>query len=120
MRRFAHQLPVHQRHQHQKYQQVEGEQRRGDVVGKHAEQRRHGKIAHIGAAHLDADDGLRILYAEVRRGGVDDAGVDGRAAQPYQHKPGQRKDLRPGQQQGGNAHAQHRKPQTNHLVVAQL
>ena len=120
MRRFAHQLPVHQHHQHQKYQQVEGEQRRGDVVGKHAEQRRHGKIAHIGAAHLDADDGLRILCAEMRRGGVDDAGVDGSAAQPYQHKPGQRKDLRPGQQQGGNAHAQHRKPQTDHLVVAQF
>lgn len=72
--------PVHQRHQHQKYQQVEGEQRRGDVVGKHAEQRRHGKIAHIGAAHLDADDGLRILCAEMRWGGVDDAGVDGRTA----------------------------------------
>ena len=120
MRRFAHQLPVHQSHQHQKYQQIEGEQRRGDVVGQQTEQRRHGKIAHIGAAHLDADDGLRILCAEMRRGGVDDAGVDGRSAQPYQHKPCQRKDLRPGQQQGGNAHAQHRKPQTNHLVVAQL
>ncbi len=36
------------------------------------------------------------------------------------HKPGQRKDLRPGQQQGSNAHAQHRKSQTDHLVVAQL
>ena len=56
----------------------------------------------------------------MRRGGVDDAGVDGRAAQPYQHKPGQRKDLRPGQQQGSNAHAQHRKPQTDHLVIAQF
>jgi len=40
VRRFAHQLPVHQRHQQQKYQQVEGEQRRGDVIGKQAEQRR--------------------------------------------------------------------------------
>ena len=42
----------------------------------------------------------------MRRGGVDDAGVDGRTAQPHQHKPGKRKDLRTGQQQGGNANAQ--------------
>ena len=56
----------------------------------------------------------------MRRCGVNEAGVDGRAAQPYQHKPGQRKDLSTGQQQGGNAHAQHRKPQTDHLVVVQL
>ena len=94
MRRFAHQLPVHQRHQHQNCQQIEGEQRRGDVIGKQTEQRRHDQIAHVGAAHLDADDGLRILCAEMRRGGVDDAGVDGRTAQPHQHKPGKRKDLR--------------------------
>ena len=120
VRRFAHQLPVHQRHQHQNCQQVEGEQHRGDVIGKQTEERRHDQIAHIGAAHLDADDGLRILCAEMRRGGVDDAGVDGRTAQPYQHKPCQRKGLRTGQQQGSNAHAQHRKPQTDHLVIAQL
>jgi len=111
---------VHQRHQHQKYQQIEGEQRRGDVIGKQTEQRRHDQIAHVGAAHLDADDGLRILCAEMRRGGVDDAGVDGRTAQPHQHKPGKRKDLRTGQQQGGNANAQYRKPQTDHLVIAQF
>ena len=56
----------------------------------------------------------------MRRGGVDDAGVDGRTAQPHQHKPGKRKDLRTGQQQGGNANAQYRKPKTDHLVIAQF
>ena len=41
-----------------------------------------GQIAQIGACHLDADDRLRSVRAEVFRRGVDDAGIDGRTAQP--------------------------------------
>ena len=63
---------------------------------------------------------LGMIYNCLDRAGDDRKRCQAELAQPYQHKPCQRKSLRPGQQQGGNAHAQHRKPQTDHLVVAQF
>ena len=54
----------------------------------------------------------------VRRG-VDDAGVDGRTAQPHEDEAGQRERLRPRQKQGGHTHGQNGLPQTDHLGVVE-
>src|SRR5699024_12550879 len=58
----------------------------GKALAQRAEQRRHQAGAHIGARHLEADQRLGARRAKAGGGGVDDAGVDGRAAQPHQHK----------------------------------
>ena len=96
------------------------EQCRSDVVCQQAEQRRHGQIAQIGACHLDADDRLRSVRAEVFRRGVDDAGIDGRTAQPYQNKTAQGKDLRPGQQQSQHPCGQNALTHADHLRIVEF
>ena len=45
----------------------------------------------------------------------DDAGIDGRAAQPYQNKTAQGKDLRPGQQQSQHPCGQNAPVSYTHL-----
>ena len=52
-----------------------------DVVGDQAEQGRHQAVADVGAGHLNADQRLGMLGAEMRRCGVDHTGVDGGTAQ---------------------------------------
>ena len=111
---------MHEYHEHQQCQQVKREQCRSDVVCQQAEQRRHGQIAQIGACHLDADDRLRSVRAEVFRRGVDDAGIDGRTAQPYQNKTVQGKDLRPGQQQSQHPCGQNALTHADHLRIVEF
>lgn len=92
---------MHNDHQHQNHQQIKGKQRHRNVVGDQPEQGRHQAVAHIGAGHLHADDGLRAFRAEVRRCGVDDAGIDGSAAQPHKDQARQRGIFPQGQQLAG-------------------
>ena len=83
-------------------------------------QRRHKGGPGIGAGHLDADDGPRILRAEIVRRGVDDAGVDGGASKADDDKPGEGDSrLRRGEQQQEDPAGQHAGPQTDHVPVAQ-
>ena len=60
------------------------------MIGDQAEQRRHKGGAHIGTCHLNPDDGLGIFFAEICRRGVNDGGVNGRAAKACHHKAHQR------------------------------
>ena len=73
-----------QDHQNQDRQQVEGEERRCDMVGNQPEEGRHQAGARVGAGHLDANDRLGPIRAEVVRRGMNDAGINGRAAQADQ------------------------------------
>ena len=58
-----------------------------------AEHRGHEGGAQIGACHLDPDDGLRIFTAEVVRGGVNDGGVDWRAAKTHDDQTCQSREI---------------------------
>ena len=69
---------------------IEGEKGNGKVFGDDAEEGRHGEKACIGKRHLHADDGLGSILAENVGGHMDDAGVDGCAAETYGNKPDQR------------------------------
>ena len=51
---------------------------------------------------------------------MDDAGIDGRTAQPYQNKTAQGKDLRPGQQQGQHACGQNALTHADHLRIVEF
>ena len=51
---------------------------------------------------------------------MDDAGVDGRAAQPHQYKTGQCKGLRAGDQQGSYAHGQNDLTHADHLRIVEF
>ena len=111
---------MHPGHQRQHGQQPDRQQRRRNMVGDQAEQRRHQAGAHIGAGHLHADHGLGTGRAEMLRRGMDDAGVDGRAAQPYQHKPGQGQPLRTGQGQRQDARGDEPQTHADHPGVAEF
>ena len=89
------------------------------MVGHEAEEGRHQAGAHIGAGHLDADEGLGPVRPEELRGGVDGAGVDGGAAQTRQDEPREGRRRPQGQQQGQDAHSDHRQTQPDHAPVAQ-
>lgn len=54
------------------------------MVGDQAEQGRHEGSADIGAGHLDADEGLGLIRAEMLRCGMDDAGINGGTAKAHQ------------------------------------
>ena len=64
-------------------QQIHRVQADTHMGGQKAEHRRHEGGAQIGACHLDTDDGLGIFPAEVVGGGVNDGGVDWRAAKAH-------------------------------------
>ena len=72
---------MHGGHQHKDEQQINGQQRDADVVGNKAEDGGHQAVAQVGAGHEHADNGLGVLRSEALRGGVDDAGIYGGAAQ---------------------------------------
>ena len=65
---FADQTFVHNGHEHQNHQQIRRQQRNGNMLGEQTKQRRHQAGAHIGAGHLNADDCLRPVRTEMRRG----------------------------------------------------
>ena len=79
-----------------------------DVVGDQAEERRHQAVADVGAGHLNADQGLGMLSAEMRRGGVDHTGVDGGAAQADEDQACNGSPLAQGQEHGTDARQDHR------------
>lgn len=72
---------MHGGHQRKDEQQINGQQRDADVVGNEAEDRGHKAVAQVGAGHEHADNGLGVLRSETLRGGMDDAGIYGGAAQ---------------------------------------
>lgn len=72
---------MHGGHQRQDKQQVQGQQGNADMVGDKAEEGRHQAVTQIGAGHKHPDDGLGVFCSEAFRGGVDNAGIDGGAAQ---------------------------------------
>ena len=116
----AEQPPVGEGHPRQQGQQVDREQRHVDVGRDEAEQRRHEAGAHIGAGHLHADDGLGFVRPEVVWGGVDDAGVDGGAAQADEDQPRQADSLAQGEEQGENAGGDDGLAQADELAVVEL
>ena len=71
-------------HDHERHQDGEpdGHDGKSDVPSQKPEEGRQECGAHIGARHLDADDGARVLRAEVEGRRMDDGRVDGRAAEP--------------------------------------
>lgn len=75
--RFPNQLPVHPNHHRQQRKQAYRQQVCGEPLRHHPEQRRHQTGAHIGAGHLDPDDGLGPVPAKAGGGGVDQTGIDG-------------------------------------------
>lgn len=83
------------------------------------EKRRHESRADVCTSHLYADYALRIFRAEVRGRGVDDAGVNGRAAQPDDDKARHRANA-DGQRCKHNSEERKPRARTYHAVVAQL
>ena len=80
-------------HDDQNDQQVNPQQRNADMVGNQTEKGRHQGCTHIGACHLDTNQGLRLIRAEMLRGGMDHTGVDRSAAKPNQQKTNHRAEL---------------------------
>ena len=83
-------LLVEKSHQGEQHKQKDRQQPYLDVVGNETEQRRHQAGAGIGTGHLDADQRLGAVSAEVSGGGVDDAGINGSAAQADEQQSHQR------------------------------
>lgn len=79
---FLHKSFMHKYHEGEDRKQVKRIQGDAYMVGDQTEQRRHEAGTGISACHLDADQSLRTVSAEVLRRGVDDARVDGRASEP--------------------------------------
>ena len=77
---------MHDDHEHKENDQIPREQGDGDMLCDQAEHRRHAHRPDIGAGHLHADDGLRLVFAEIRRRGVDDARINRRAAESDDHQ----------------------------------
>ena len=97
-------------HQRQDRNQIPGKHGDADAIGDQAEQGRHQAGAHIGAGHQDADDGLGPVRPKICRGGVDNAGVDGSAAQAADDEA---------HQGGGAQRQQHDQDATAHQSLAQ-
>lgn len=87
------------------------------MVCDQSEQRRHQAVADVGAGHLDTNDGLGLVGTEVGGGGVDDAGVDGGAAQANQQEACQGHGLSQGQKHSGNPQGNEADAQADHLGI---
>ena len=90
------------------------------MIGDQTEQGRHHADAHIGAGHLDTDDGLGVFLAKVCRGGMDDTGVHRRAAQTDEEQarhadPGPQRQQHDHDTQGDDALAQ-----PDHVGIVEL
>lgn len=107
-------------HQHQQHEQIQREEADRCARGERAEERRHQRRAGIGACHLHADDRLRALCAEVGGRGVDQAGIDRRAAEPDEDQPGERGAVPDGEQHQQDAKRDNPQSQAHHLPVAEL
>ena len=68
------------------------------MVGDQAEQRRHQAGSRVGGGHLYADDGLGFVCSEQEGRGVDDAGINRRAAESDDDQARQSKEISEGQQ----------------------
>ena len=68
----------HGYHEYDEEGDEQGHYAKAQGVPENTEQGRHKGGAYIGACHLYADYGARLVCTEVCRGGVDDAGIDGR------------------------------------------
>ncbi len=91
-----------------------------DVICNQSEQGRHQTGAHVGKRHLYTNDCLRLVSAKMCRCGVDNTGVDRRAAESYQDKPDRSGNAAKRQQQGKNAQKNDYRTQPNHLDIAKL
>ena len=111
---------MHQRHHCKKHKQIRRQQRNADMVGNQAKQRRHEAGAHIGGGHLYADNGLRLIRAETVWRGMNDGGIDRRAAKANQHKARQRRGRAKGKQKAQHARQQDGLPQTDHLRIVEF
>ena len=111
---------MHNRHKHEKEKQVDRKQRYMDVICNQSEQGRHQTGAYIGESHLYANDCLRFVSAKMSRRGVDNAGIDRRAAKPYQDKPHGSGNAAKWYQQGDNSQQNNCRAQPNHLHIAEF
>ena len=59
------------------------------MFGDQSEKWWHQGSAKIGKCHLNADHCLRVFFAEIVRGGMDDRRIDRSAAQSDDDKPNQ-------------------------------
>lgn len=119
-RSFFVQPLVHCCHHNQISQQIEGHETYSDMIRYQPEQGRRQTGAYIGAGHLHADKRLRSVRAEVPRRGMDNAGVDWRAAQPYKAQTCEGEQVSRRKEQGGNTCRDDAKTKPDHLAVAEL
>ena len=111
---------MHHGHEQQHRQQVHRQQANAHMVGQQAEGRGHQAGAGIGAGHLHADHGLGAFRPKVRRGAMDDGGVDGRAAQADDGQAHAGRRSPQGQRQRQHAHQGNAFAQADHLLVIEL
>ena len=98
----------HEDHEQCEQCHVEGIEPDADIVADQTEDGGHEGTSRIGACHLNAHDGLGIFPTEVGGGGVDNAGVNGRATQACDDKS------RKGKQVGGGGdHNEHKSAHKN-------
>ena len=90
------------------------------MIGDQTEKRRHQQSSHVGAGHLDADHSLGPFCPEMRRGGVDDAGIDRRASKPDDDQSGKGNGLSKGKDHNQYSKPDETLPQTDHLHVIQF
>lgn len=72
---------MHHSHENQYCQQKYRIQKRTDMVRQKPEHRRHKAGPYIGGRHLHPDYSLRLIRPEMRRRGMYDGWVNGRASQ---------------------------------------
>ena len=108
---------MHERHDGQEHEQVDWQQGYRQMVGQNAEKRRHEHRADVGGCHLDADDRLRLVPAEVCRSRVDDAGINRRTAKPNQDQASQCERLTCGEHHRHDAEQDQHLPHPDHALV---
>ena len=118
---FVQGLPVHpfghSHHSQQNNCQKSWQDGKGKGFSEQAEERAHERRAHVGAGHLDADDALAVLLAEVARRLVQDGGIDGRAAQAEQHQRRQEHPRAGRKRQQEHAHCADGLAEADHVPV---
>ncbi len=110
---------MHKYHEGEDRKQVKRIQGNAYMVGDQTEQRRHDAGAGISACHLDADQSLRTVSAEVLRCGVDDARVDGRASEPDRDQSCQSGGFSKRQEQKNDAQHDQSLTEPYHLRIVQ-
>ena len=91
-----------------------------NVIGDKAEQWRHQTVSNVGAGHLDADQSMRMLCAEMLRGGVDNTRVNGGAAEANEDESHDGSHFTQWQKHGANAQQDHYLAHADELRISKF